>query len=77
MRRKILQEIHDAPAGGHPGISNTSTLVKHKYEGPQLHRFVKNYIKGCTKCQESKVIITHMKWTPLYHFDTHMEQGPF
>ena len=22
-RRKILQKIHDAPTGGHPGISNT------------------------------------------------------
>jgi hypothetical protein len=55
-RKKILQEIHDAPTGGHPGISNTWTLVNRKYEGPQLHQFVENYVKGCAKCQESKVI---------------------
>jgi hypothetical protein len=72
-RRKILQEIHDVPAGGHPRISNTWNLVNRKYEGPQLHQFVKNYVKGCAKCQESKVI-THMKRAPLYHFDTHVEQ---
>jgi hypothetical protein len=75
-QRKVLQEIHDVPAGGHPGISNTWNLVNCKYEGPQLHQFVENYIKGCTKCQESKVI-THMKRAPLYHFNTQVEQGPF
>ena len=51
-------------------------LVNRNYKGPQLHQFVENYIKGCAKCQEFKVI-THMKHTPLYHFDTHVEQGPF
>jgi hypothetical protein len=26
--REILQQIHDTPVGGHPGISNTWKLVK-------------------------------------------------
>jgi hypothetical protein len=39
---------------------------------PNIHQFVKNYVKGCTKYQESKVI-THMKHAPLYHFNTHVE----
>jgi hypothetical protein len=75
-RRSILHQIHDSPVGGHPGISNTWNLVNRRYEGPHLHQFVENYVKGCAKCQESKVI-THMKRAPLYHFDTHVEQGPF
>jgi Integrase zinc binding domain len=75
-RRKALHEIHDTPVGGHPGIANTWKLVKCKYTGPHLHKFVEQYIKGCAKCQESKVI-THTKRTPLYHFDTYAEQGPF
>jgi len=75
-RRQILHQIHDAPTGGHPGISNTWSLVKRRYEGPRLHQFVESYVKGCAKCQESKVI-THSKRAPLYHFDTHVEQGPF
>jgi RNase H-like domain found in reverse transcriptase/Integrase zinc binding domain len=33
-RRMVLQEIHDSPAGGHPGISNTWELVKQLYKGP-------------------------------------------
>ena len=48
--RKILQEIHDTPVGGHPGISNTWTLINHKYKGPCLHQFVENYVKGYAKC---------------------------
>ena len=75
-RRRILHQIHDTPAGGHPGISNTWKLVKRKYEGPQLRQFVENYVKGCAKCQESKVI-THTKRAPLYHFDTDVEHGLF
>jgi hypothetical protein len=74
--RQILQQIHNAPTGGHPGISNTWDIVKHRYEGPHLHQFVENYVKGCAKCQESKVI-THSKRAPIYSFDTHVEQGPF
>ena len=62
--------------GGHLGISNTWDLVNRRYEGPKLHQFVEDYIKGCSKCQETKVV-THMKRAPLYHFDTHVEQGLF
>ena len=58
MRRQVLHQIHDTPVGGHPGILNTWDLIKRKYSGPQLYQFVENYVKGCAKCQESKVI-TH------------------
>ena len=75
-RRKILQEIHDTPTGGHPGISNTWHLVNRHYEGPRLRTFVEAYVKGCAKCQESKVRTT-LKRAPLHHFDTPVEQGPF
>jgi hypothetical protein len=48
LRQSVLRDIHDSPAGGHPGISNTWHLVQHKYEGPRLCEFVENYVKGCT-----------------------------
>ena len=72
-QRQALHQIHDTPVGECP---NTWKLVKCKYTGPCLHKFVEQYVKGCARCQESKVI-THMKCTPLYYFDTHVEQGPF
>jgi Integrase zinc binding domain len=75
-RRAVLREIHDSPAGGHPGISNTWELVKQSYEGPRLQEFVEEYVKGCSKCQESKTNLPHKK-APLQRFDTYVEQGPF
>ena len=72
----ILKEVHDSPIKGHPGISNTWNIINCHYQRPKLHQFVENYVKGCVKCQESKVI-THLKRTPLQPFDTHVEEGPF
>jgi len=54
LRRDILQTLHDSPAAGHPGISNTWELVHEQYEGPRLREFVEQYVKGCARCQESK-----------------------
>ena len=59
LRRNILQQIHNSPAGGHPGIANTWELVKQHYRGPRLWDSVEQYVKGCTKCQESK---TNLPW---------------
>ena len=75
-RRKILQEIHDTPVGGHPGIANTWNLVNRHYTGPRLCKFVEDYVKGCAKCQESKVKTT-LKRAPLQHFDTPIKEGPY
>ena len=36
LRRNILQNLHDSPATGHLGISNTWELVCEQYEGPRL-----------------------------------------
>ncbi len=76
LRRQILYKIHDTPVGGHPGISNTWNLVRQHFDGPRLRKFIEEYVKGCAKCQESKVI-THMKHAPLHHFDTPVTEGPF
>jgi len=76
LRQDILQTLHDSPAAGHPGISNTWELVCEQYEGPRLREFVEQYVKGCACCQESKTNI-HQSKAPLQHFDTPVEEGPF
>ena len=53
-QQQTLQQIHNSPAGGHPGIANTWKLVREHYESPRLREFVEEYVKGCAKCQESK-----------------------
>jgi hypothetical protein len=40
----ILQELHDGPSGGHPGIANTWNIVKRSYEGPRLRQFIEEYV---------------------------------
>jgi hypothetical protein len=75
-RRMALHEIHDSPAGGHPGIANTWDLVKCQYDGLRLRQFVEDYVRGCAKCQESKPM-TSLPKAPLLRFDTHAEEGPF
>ena len=37
---------------------------------------MKEYVKGCAKCQESKTNIYQVK-APLQHFDMAVNQGPF
>ena len=76
LRRNILWQIHDTPAGGHPGIANTWELVKQHYEGPRLGDFVEQYIKGCAKCQESKTNLPQRK-APLQCFNVSAGEGPF
>jgi len=75
-RRQILRSLHDSPAAGHPGIANTWELVREHYEGPRLRQFVEEYVKGCTRCQESKTNM-HQSKVPLQRFDTPVEEGPF
>jgi hypothetical protein len=53
-QQTVLQELHDGPSGGHPRITNTWNIIKQSYKGPRLRQFVEEYVKGCTKCQESK-----------------------
>jgi hypothetical protein len=50
--------------------------MKQSYKGPRLQQFVEEYIKGCTRCQESK---TNLPWkkASLYPFNMAVDQGPF
>ena len=60
-RRNILQLYHDHPLAGHPGIANTIHLLSQAYQGKEMKDFAKEYIQGCTTCQQNKPHITHQK----------------
>jgi len=76
LQHDILQTLHDSPAAGYPGISNTWELIRKQYEGPRLREFVEQYVKGCAHCQESKTNV-HWSKAPLQCFDTPVEEDPF
>jgi Integrase zinc binding domain/Integrase core domain len=50
-----LKLFHNHETAGHPGKLETYNLVKQHYWWPGLRVFVKNYIKGCSICQQFKI----------------------
>ncbi|THG98618.1 hypothetical protein EW145_g7394 [Phellinidium pouzarii] len=64
LKQQILHLFHDLPSFGHPGIFKTTSLIRQHYWWPGLTIFVKNFINGCTACQQMK-INTHPTTPPL------------
>ncbi len=55
LKRGVIYSFHDKPSAGHPGISNTYRLARHKTWWPNMKQDIEQYVKGCTTCQASKV----------------------
>ena len=51
---KILEELHNSPLAGHPGIEKTLEAVERHYSWPDRKDDVILYVQGCEKCQWSK-----------------------
>eukprot|EP00253_Pinus_taeda_P022767 PITA_22767 len=50
--QKVLQELHDGPAGGHFGADTTTHKVIHAgYYWPTLFRDAHEYVRKCRNCQ--------------------------
>src|SRR6267378_3400484 len=75
-RRTIVQEFHDPPMAGHPGIARTKDLIARTYWWPKLQKDVEDYVKGCASCQANK-INTHTQKAPLYPVTTQAKTRPF
>lgn len=54
IKRKILEEYHDAPAAGHFGIAKTFEIVSRNYYWPSMRKYIKDYISGCDTCIRNK-----------------------
>eukprot|EP00253_Pinus_taeda_P002787 PITA_02787 len=52
--QKVLQELHDGPAGGHFGADTTAHKIIHAgYYWPTLFRDTHKYVRKCRSCQIS------------------------
>eukprot|EP00253_Pinus_taeda_P013163 PITA_13163 len=52
--QRVLQELHDEPAGGHFGADTTAHKVIHAgYYWPTLFRDAHEYVRKCPSCQTS------------------------
>jgi hypothetical protein len=76
LKRRILREYHDHWGAGHPGRDETIRQVQNQYFWPSKRAWIKQYIKGCTTCQQNKNI-THVTKTPLYKITVPDNTPPF
>jgi hypothetical protein len=53
MRRRILHEAHDTPAGGHFGADRTYLRMKDQYFWKQMWRDTQCYVAGCDLCHRT------------------------
>ena len=76
VKRGIMNLIHDHPSAGHPGRDETLHKTQERYQWPGMKEWIANYIKGCTICQQNK-IITHHTQVPSYCIPTKVNARPF
>lgn len=52
--RSILEEFHDGPIRGHPGVERTMAAIQTTYWWKRQKSTVQDYVRSCIKCQEMK-----------------------
>ena len=75
LKRAIVSKAHDAPTAGHPGQDEMPCRVQEHYWWLGMKKWIKDYVKGCAICQQTK-INTHKWHIPTYHIST-TETLPF
>src|SRR5215467_15957200 len=55
LQRHLLQRVHDIPTAGHPGTTETLRKLQDFAYWPGMNTFVRNYVRGCDKCQQYKI----------------------
>ena len=53
-RAAILQEHHNSPSAGHPGMSKTLKAIKENYWWPSMCTEIEEYVRQCHTCQVNK-----------------------
>jgi hypothetical protein len=76
LKHRLMESIHDAPTGGHPGRDETIKQTKRWFWWPGMNEWLADYIKGCATCQQAK-IFTHRRRTPAYRISTPEDAKPF
>ena len=55
LQQQIVEMFHGHETAGHPGKLETFNTVQQYYWWPGLWTFIKNYVKGCSVCQQFKI----------------------
>jgi len=54
FRKMIPQEEHDSKVAGHIGKEETIELLLRNLFGPQMDRWIEDYVRACLDCQKDK-----------------------
>jgi hypothetical protein len=76
LQHTFLQEYHDTPTSGHPGVWKTYQALRHDYWWPNLQKDIEDYVKGCATCQAVKTI-THCNVPPIAPIGPGEDTTPF
>ena len=74
--RNLLKRYHDETTAGHPGVWKTWQVLQQDYWWPTMKAFVKEYVAGCTVCQQTKTI-TQRNQPPLQPITPEERPLPF
>ena len=76
LKRNLLHLIHDKPTAAHAGRDWTIYTAKRVAWWPAMSKWVENYVKGCAKCQQNKML-THRTSPPPYKINVPPTAQPF
>ena len=54
LKHDLMQEFHDAPTAGHPGMERTLDLISRFYWWPGMLMDVHAFVRSCPACQLNK-----------------------
>ena len=55
LRQEALRRNHDEPTAGHQGVEKTLDRLQQQMYWVNMARYVEQYCRECTKCQQSKL----------------------
>jgi len=76
VKRGIMRLIHDHSLAGHPGRDETLRKAQERYHWPNMKEWIANYVKGCTICQQNKILM-HQTKVPIYRIPMEPNACPF
>ena len=54
LRMRVIKEVHDQPAVGHPGVERTLNMIRRHYYWPAMRGEVEQYLRNCHVCKRAK-----------------------
>ena len=54
LRTKLIQEVHDSEACGHPGRENCLAMLGRRFFWPRMSQDVRRFVRNCDACGRNK-----------------------